>query len=220
MIMGSRPCLPALALSAALAASGAHAETLYVIDQLVVGVNNAPDGAGERVATIKTGDRVEVLDRQGDEAQVQLANGAQGWVKASYLAADQPSQRRLQDRTAEVEKLRQDVGRLETQLAAARAASAPPVQAGQPGAARGAAGTPAPTASPVPATPPMRADSAPAGSAERDTSLFMTPPDPPGRPIWVWLLASIAAALAVGFVAGWRMLDRRIRRKYGGLRIY
>ena len=30
----------------------------------------------------------------------------------------------------------------------------------------------------------------------------------------------IGLALIAGFVLGWRMLDRRIRRKYGGLRIY
>ena len=36
------------------------------------------------------------------------------------------------------------------------------------------------------------------------------------------LVALIAAviALAIGFALGWRMLDRRIRAKYGGPRIY
>jgi hypothetical protein len=29
-----------------------------------------------------------------------------------------------------------------------------------------------------------------------------------------------AVMLFVGFVAGWRTLDRRIRQKYGGLKIY
>lgn len=38
--------------------------------------------------------------------------------------------------------------------------------------------------------------------------------------IWGWLALAAALALAAGFVLGWRVLDRRIRRKYGGLRIY
>jgi hypothetical protein len=37
---------------------------------------------------------------------------------------------------------------------------------------------------------------------------------------WPLILGDAAAALALGFALGWRTLDRRIRRKYGGLRIY
>src|SRR6185312_16932350 len=55
-----------------------HAETQYVIEQLVVNVNSAPDASGQRVATIKSGDAVEVLDKQGDQIHVHLANGTQG----------------------------------------------------------------------------------------------------------------------------------------------
>jgi hypothetical protein len=42
----------------------------------------------------------------------------------------------------------------------------------------------------------------------------------PLRGVWEWLLIVALLALAGGFVLGWRVLDRRIRRKYGGLRIY
>jgi hypothetical protein len=37
---------------------------------------------------------------------------------------------------------------------------------------------------------------------------------------WAWLIGASLGTLVAGFVLGWRMLDRRIRRKYGGLRIY
>lgn len=40
------------------------------------------------------------------------------------------------------------------------------------------------------------------------------------RGVWGWLAVAAVLALAAGFVLGWRVLDRRIRRKYGGLRIY
>jgi len=40
------------------------------------------------------------------------------------------------------------------------------------------------------------------------------------RGAWGWLAVAAVLALATGFVLGWRVLDRRIRRKYGGLRIY
>jgi len=39
-------------------------------------------------------------------------------------------------------------------------------------------------------------------------------------PVWLWILGSSAVTLCLGFILGWRTLDRRIRRKYGGLRIY
>ena len=42
----------------------------------------------------------------------------------------------------------------------------------------------------------------------------------PVRGAWVWLAATASLALALGSLLGWRLLDRRIRRKYGGLRIY
>jgi hypothetical protein len=54
----------------------------------------------------------------------------------------------------------------------------------------------------------------------QDPSPFMSAQDPKAQPTWLWVVGSSVAALTLGFVAGWRMLDRRIRRKYGGLRIY
>jgi hypothetical protein len=42
----------------------------------------------------------------------------------------------------------------------------------------------------------------------------------PSRPTWIVALIAAVIALGVGFALGWRMLDRRIRAKYGGLRIY
>jgi phosphate/sulfate permease len=40
------------------------------------------------------------------------------------------------------------------------------------------------------------------------------------EPTWEWVISAAALALVVGFWLGWRTLDRRIRKKYGGLRIY
>jgi len=70
------PALPILMLACVAPAS--HAETLYVIEQLVVSVSSAPDSSGERVASIHSGEHVDVLDRQGGEVHVQLANGTAG----------------------------------------------------------------------------------------------------------------------------------------------
>jgi hypothetical protein len=235
--------LPLLAATAV-----AHAETLYVIETVVVNVNSAPDATGERVGTIKSGDSVEVIERQNDQIHVHLANGTEGWVRKSYLSTDEPLVKRLAERTAEVEKLKQDVARLET------AASAPAASARTaPGARAGAiepnphgATTPAVTATNTHGTTPPASSAtgasaaqpaaaaslsttdstsgaeanAPADANAHEPPYFMTPPDTPAHPVWHWALGSFAAALGLGFLLGWKMLDRRIRRKYGGLRIY
>lgn len=211
-----------LLLPALVAAPAIHAETLYVIEQLVVNVNSAPDATGERIANIKSGDAVEVLDRQGDQIQVHLANGTEGWVRKSYLSAEEPARVRLGERTAEVEKLKQDITRLEGELAAAKTAShAKPGGAQTNTAAAGPAPATPPASAATPTAPaPTAAESGAAEQSAHEPPYFMTPPDSPARPIWHWALGSFVVALALGFVLGWQMLDRRIRRKYGGLRIY
>jgi hypothetical protein len=200
--------LPVLLLASAAPAT--QAETRYVIEQVVVSMTSAPDSTGERIASIRSGDHVEVIDLQGDEVHVHLANGAEGWVKASYLSSDPPMKVRLTERTAEVEKLKQDVSRLNAELAAARIAPD--------GAPAGTSFDPRTATPAAPATP--AAASRAADPATRDPSFFMTPPEQPARPVWHWVLGWSVVALGLGFALGWQMLDRRIRRKYGGLRIY
>ena len=187
------------------ATSMVHAETLYVIETVVVNVNSAPDAAGERVGTIKSGDAVEVIERQNDQIHVHLANGTEGWVRKSYLATEEPLQKRLAERTAETDKLKQDVARLEGQLAAAKVA---------PGSRA------APTAPDTRPAQETTESNTPAEPGTHEPPYFMTPPDTPAHPVWHWALGSFVVALGLGFVLGWQMLDRRIRRKYGGLRIY
>lgn len=201
----------ALLLSAFAVAPAIHAETLYVVEQVVVNVNSAPDATGERVTTIKSGEPVEVLERQGDQIHVHLPNGTEGWVRKSYLSAEEPLQHRLTERNAEVEKLKQDVARLEGELATARG-----------GGRGGAAPTTGPTATraSTESATPTEINSAEKDPASGEPTYFMTPPEGPARPVWHWALGSFVVALALGFVLGWYGLDRRIRRKYGGLRIY
>jgi hypothetical protein len=190
-----------LCLTATLASAATQAESVYVIDELVVNVTSNPGGEGDSVGTVKSGDPLEVLERQNEEAHIRLPNGAEGWIKASYLSADQPLQQRLTERTAEVEKLKQDVSRLQSELATARTAPPAPVSS-----------TPEPANSALSAGKSSAAAPAPAE--------FPSPPEPPSRPLWQWLAGTSVVMLLAGFALGWRTLDRRIRSKFGGLRIY
>jgi Bacterial SH3 domain len=182
--MKSRACVLA-GIAGALVVASVRAETLYVIDELIVSVSSTANETGERVASIHSGDSVEVLDRQNAYSHVRLSSGTQGWVKTSYLSAALPLQRQLTAQVAELEQLHAQVARLQGEATAARAA--------------------------VPVMPDRSTDPAPPS---------VDPSAPSWRPIWQWALGCTLVGLAGGFALGWRMLDRRIRRKYGGLRIY
>jgi Bacterial SH3 domain len=213
---GRRSWRAAAWLLTGLTASAAlHAESLYVIEQLVVGVSSAPDASGERVATLKSGDRVEVIERAGDEVHVRLSSGREGWVRASYLSADEPLRARLAQREAEVARLGDELSRLRAQLHAGGAASAASRATGD-AAGSGAAAAPAASAP---------GGSAPADAAAADPgitpggALFSAGEERP-RPLWPWTFAAALIGFGIGFGLGALMLDRHIRRKYGGLRIY
>jgi hypothetical protein len=184
----------ALLLAGMLASSWAHADVLYVVEQLVVNVNSAPDATGERIATVKSGDSVEVLERQGDQIHVRLANGKDGWVRASYLSSEEPSKVRLAQRDAQLAQLKEDASRLQAQLTAPRSSAAPAVP---PAAVAGGED--------------------PAGAAA--AGLFAAADERPRR-LWPWVLGAALIGLGAGFALGLVVLDRHIRRKYGGLRIY
>jgi len=162
---------------------------------------HAPDASGERIATAKSGERLEVIERVRDEVHVQLAGGKDGWIRASYLSADEPLRPRLAASTAEVARLKEE-------LAGCRRSStrrAPPRARRPAGRCRSA---------PPPAASAEDSASAPQGAlfagAVQETI--------PGAVAVA--LAAVLLALCVGFVLGALVLDRHIRRKYGGLRIY
>lgn len=53
-----------------------------------------------------------------------------------------------------------------------------------------------------------------------DATLFSAASVLDVRLTWHWVAGAALLGLVVGFALGWRVLDRRIRRKYGGLKIY
>ena len=66
----------ALPLAALLALATAHAETLYVVEQVVVNVNSAAGCAAASVSPpSRAAMRVELLERQGEQVHVRLADG-------------------------------------------------------------------------------------------------------------------------------------------------
>ena len=196
-------------------AARAGAGTAYVSDELVLGVYAEQNGQGQRLATLHSGATLETLGVNGEFTQVRLSDGTSGWVKSSYLTTHEPATVRLNqlqdelDRSratspalaeaaarSEVERLKRELKDLQSELDAARGAlNAPTADAPAPGN----------SGAPVPGGPAPDSRAGAAGA--------------PGTHAWVWMPA-LLAALASGFWLGYATLARRVRHKFGGIKVY
>jgi hypothetical protein len=191
------------ALLLALPACIAAAATAYVSDELVLGVYAEQNNQGQRLATLHSGTSVETLAQQGDFTQVRLSDGTTGWVKSTFLTANEPAVVRVKHLEEELDRsrattpalaeaaARSEVEKLKLQLAARQSELE---------AARGGG------AASLPAT------GAPGPLAAIDAA---------AAPRWPVLVAlSIAVGLVGGFWLGYAMLARRVRQKFGGIKVY
>jgi hypothetical protein len=193
------------ALLLALPVSLAAAATAYVSDELVLGVYAEENNQGQRLATLHSGTSVETLAQNGDFTQVRLSDGTTGWVKSAFLTVNEPAVVRIKRLEEELDRsrattpalaeaaARSEVERLKLALAAKQ---------GELDAAR-AGGSATVVATAPAAEGPLSALHAAAA------------------PHWpVIAAASAAAGLAGGFWLGYAMLARRVRQKFGGIKVY
>jgi hypothetical protein len=193
---------PAALLLALLAARGVAA-TAYVSDELVLGVYAEENNQGQRLATLHSGTSVETLAQSGDFTQVRLSDGTTGWVKTAFLTPTEPAVVRVKHLEEELDRIRattpalaeaaarSEVERLKQELAARQSELA---EARSGGASQAVA---------LPAPGPLAAIQAPAGT------------------LWQ-LIAGIALVigLACGFWLGYATLARRVKNKFGGIKVY
>lgn len=231
-IMGANRCLLIATISlitatlplAGLAQEEAQAQAqapepqrLYVSDKLVLNVYAQADQSGGRVATIQTGDSIDELERVGDMVRVRLEDGREGWVGAKYLTSDAPAAVRLRELQRDQKlpasvpaepdkKSLEEIARLKKENAALQ---------GQVNELQ----------SRVTATG-STAESAPAEETPSEPEVMEeeTAEQPPvvitaGPAWWMWSIAIVLTG-ALGYASGYQTLARRLRRKFGGLKIY
>jgi hypothetical protein len=208
----------ALLTATGLAANG-RAAPAYVTDELVLGVYAEQSTQGQRLATLHSGASVETLAVSGESTQVRLPDGRTGWVKTSYLTTREPATVRIKQLQDEMDRTRattpalaeaaerSEVARLTRELAARQAESS------MAAAGRPAAGSPASESSDTVTASMSATAAAPGGSNDTGDG---RPFDPHLR-LWI---AALCFALACGFWLGYAALARRIRKKFGGLRVY
>jgi hypothetical protein len=192
------------ALLLTLLAARGVAATAYVSDELVLGVYAEENNQGQRLATLHSGTSVETLAQDGDFTQVRLTDGTTGWVKTAFLTATEPAVVRVKRLEEELDRARattpalaeaaarSEVERLKQELSARQSELA---------AARSGAVSPA--APPQSAPGPLAAIQAPAET------------------LWQ-VIAGIALliGLAGGFWLGYATLARRVKHKFGGIKVY
>lgn len=203
--MSLRAATLALAL---IAAAPAFAETLYVTEKLTVVVYPQADLSGDRITQIRSADAVEVLAREGENAQIRTADGAEGWVKASYLQPEIPLAAQLETLEAENDRLRK------AQSATARI-DPKPLQ-------KEITDLRAELESAKKRVAELQAPSAPVADRPDDDVPVETVKPVRNEALRIVLLVLAVAALALGggFAWGYRTLDKRIRARYGGLKVY
>jgi Bacterial SH3 domain len=178
---------------------------LFVSDKLVLNVYSEPDQAGQRVATIETGDAVEELERDQGFARIRLGDGREGWVGVNYLTSDAPAavqlrelQRQQKSGSQTDKKAADEIARLKKESEALQA---------QVKELKTAATAPA-----------VADDGVLEGATPASRQLVPAPPATSGS-AWIWSLVVVLAA-GLAYAAGYQTLARRLRKKFGGLRIY
>ena len=114
--------------AAVIATIPTHAETVYVIDHLAVGVHENKTLNSPIIKVLPTGTALEVLEREEAFVKVRTDDGLEGWVDKNYVMEDKPSQlalleleakhvdavNELEVARAEIESLTLTVGSLES----------------------------------------------------------------------------------------------------------
>jgi hypothetical protein len=220
-----------LALLLTLPAAQASAATAYVSDELVLGVYAEQNNQGQRLSTLHSGASLETLQVMGEFTEVRLNDGTTGWVKSAYLTTQEPATvrvKQLEEELArsrattpelaeaaarsELEQLKHELAAKQSELDAARggtamAAASTGVSMAPGPAAPGDAGSVG--ASPVAAAPQGVSV---VGAVAAFSAASAAHP-------WTWI-AALLAALAGGFWLGYAVLARRVKRKFGGIKVY
>jgi SH3 domain protein len=192
----------------------ASAESLYVADKLVLNVYSEANQGGSRIATIETGDAVEELERVENSVHVRLADGREGWVGANYLSTQPPAivrLKQLQNLQPEAASSKQSLDEMTRLQKQNTALNAELVELKKKAAVAAVAAAPVIEEKAMPAAKHV---------VESDEPVPVASSVVVQRDVWwAWAVAVIAAA-AGGFVAGYQTLGRRVRERFGGVKVY
>ena len=181
----------------------ATAETVYVTDNLRLGLHQAADTSDRAFRMLESGQQLEIISRDRNYANVQLPDGTSGYVKAAYLVSEKPAKLIVAETAAERDALAAELD--ETKRAFAGPAAT--IQ----GLKDEAASLSEKLAAAESDIETLTAENASIqGMKERyKGSLPLN-----------WVGAAIGVCLIGGFLAGLWWVDHSSRKRHGGVRIY
>lgn len=96
------------------------AETVYINDQLRVGIRPEPNIDSAPLAVVSTGDKLELMDKTSGYVKVRTAEGVEGWVKDIYTTLQVPAILQLEEltrssggTTQKIKELKEQVGAMQ-----------------------------------------------------------------------------------------------------------
>lgn len=181
----------------------ALAETAYVTDTLRLGLHRAEDTSDRPFRNLESGQQLEVLNRSTYYAHVQLPDGTEGHVKASYLVTEKPAKLVVAEVTAERDRYASELEQAKQAFAAPAATIDSLRQQVADLLAR------------LDDSEELAAELADenAGLHQRVSRTDRTMP-------LKWVAGAVAICAIAGFLLGVRWVDHRSRKRHGGIRIY
>jgi len=181
----------------------AQAETAYVTDNLRLGLHQASDTSDRPMRSLDSGQELEVLSRDRNYAHVSLPDGTQGYVKVAYLVDEKPAKLIVAETQAQVERLQAELEQLRRQFAAP-AATISALQQDKESLQSQLEESTQSVARLTEENTDLR---------ERQAQVRYSLP-------LNWVGGATGICLIGGFLLGLWWVDRRSRRRHGGIRIY
>lgn len=238
--------LPALLLSA----NYSHADTAYVTDSITVGIFKTENLKGEPLERLPSGALVDVLQSTADVAEVKSGSGKKGWMRTTFLTTNLPATIQLENADHELSKANaaldkakkeieqlekkakksiKDAGWMKAEMEKARkkaAALAKQLKSKQSQASEvdqqadtlesqleELKAQNASLEQRLGATLMINSVAEPDEAAEENVTQQ-------GESTFPWSIVTLILGLVAGFAAGFYWLDRRVRQRFGGARVY
>lgn len=97
----------------------AYAETVYVIDELNIGLHEDRTIDSPIIKLVPSGTSLSVIERDNDLIYVQEGGGTKGWINNKYVVMEKPGKSRITQLEKSNEALKQEIAQLKATTTAA-----------------------------------------------------------------------------------------------------
>lgn len=193
------PLLLAPLLLGQAEAAAIDADVVYVTDELRLGLYRGEDTSGRSIKTLISGARLEILERALMSIRVRTEEGDEGWVKTAYIVNREPARRRVAVLETQLAETSEHLVSRDSELESARA-DVMRLNAELDEARSG-----------ITDLPMLKQENASLTKALNEGGVRV--------PLF-WLAIAAVISLLAGALLGYLWLDRRVRRQFGGVRVY